>query len=149
MNQNSRTAYQVAHSSELQGRVDVDVSAKESSCQSSVCRLKVGPITWNFLWCMSTDSVLTWRILPAYEQQNERCQISVASDEKQLSGNSRLIPQKYWKITLVNRTCSWSNFFYCCCCLWNSLHFMPEFWLTTYCERKWVSGLAWLQNLNW
>lgn len=68
MNQNSGTASQVAHSSQRGG--DVDVSAKESCCQSSVSWSNVVQSPETQLWCMSTDSFLTQRILPAYNKMS-------------------------------------------------------------------------------
>ena len=68
MNQNSGTASQAAHSSQCGD--DVDVSAKGSCCQSSVSWSNVVQSPETQLWCMSTDSFLTQRILPAYNKMS-------------------------------------------------------------------------------
>lgn len=87
MIQNCTTAYQVAHSYELQGRVDVDVSAEESL--SVMCQ-----------WAKSSnwqhhDSGGSSCISP---QHNERCEICIADDEQQLMLNASLTiknPEKW------------------------------------------------------
>lgn len=68
MNQNSGAAPLVARSSQRGG--DVDVSAKESCCQSSVSWSNVVQSPETLLWCMSSDSFLTQRILPAYNKMS-------------------------------------------------------------------------------
>lgn len=135
MNQNSGTASQVAHSSQRGG--DVDVSAKESCCQSSVSWSNVVQSPETQLWCMSTDSFLTQRILPAYNK------MSHVKFKLAVNGSKIQVPYlKSREETFEN--CN-SNFSNCWCCLWDSLHFTPEFWFTA----SWKVASTDSMNLDW